>query len=496
MSEQKEWQIQAEHSGCLIRLQNLLQRASGFRLLILQQNRPSYRDGLIVFLGQENSRTLNLKELGNFDAFETELENQGQARILHLINLESLGQEKQQAFFKGLNYHREHIARTCPGIMAFWLPEPLVREMALQAADFWAWREQVLDFTVPVEPMERMAVDWVKNQNMAMQGKQERIKEIKEFLAHAAEQSSLSNADLKRELGDLYQLTGEYGKAEQVLARAITEYKQLDEAQGEVAAQRDLARLIAAQGNIDESLHILTEKVIPVFQQLDNEIEEANTFGEIATILHDRGQSDEALRIRRIKQLPIYERLNHDRSKAITLGYIADILYKRGQIDEALRIHKTEELPVYEKIGDDRERAIVMGKIADILQDHGRFDEAFEIRKNEELSVYERLDDIREKSLTQSKIADLLKFRGQSDEALKIYKTKVLPVFEKLDDARLLIFIRINYALLLHEMDASANKEEIEKLLRLALSDAKRLKLPGETEWIENIMKEFRIKAQ
>ena len=138
MSEQKEWQIQAEHSGCLIRLQNLLQRASGFRLLILQQNRPSYRDGLIAFLGQENSRVLNLKELGNFDTFEAELENQGQGRILHLINLESLGKPELHAFFKGLNYHREHIARTCPGILAFWLPEPLVREMALQAADYWA----------------------------------------------------------------------------------------------------------------------------------------------------------------------------------------------------------------------------------------------------------------------------------------------------------------------------------------------------------------------
>ncbi|MCI5179394.1 MAG: hypothetical protein D3911_08770 [Candidatus Electrothrix sp. AW3_4] len=246
MSEQKEWQIQAEHSGCLIRLQNLLQQTSGFRLLILQQNRPSYRDGLIVFLGQENSRVLNLKELGNFDAFETELENQGQARILHLINLESLGQEKQQAFFKGLNYHREHIARTCPGILAFWLPEPLVREMALQAADFWAWREQVLDFTVPLEPVERVAFDWVKSVNMEAQGKQERIKEIEEFLARAGVQSSLSSADLKRELGNLYESIGEYDQAKQMFTEAIADYRNLDEANACADARHNLAELLTA----------------------------------------------------------------------------------------------------------------------------------------------------------------------------------------------------------------------------------------------------------
>jgi hypothetical protein len=45
-------------------------------------------------------------------------------------------------------------------------------------------------------------------------------------------------------------------------------------------------------------------------------------------------------------------------------------------------------------------------------------------------------------------------------------------------------------------MELEINKEEIEELLRLALADAQRLKLPRKTEWIENIMKKFHIKAQ
>ncbi|MCI5183577.1 MAG: tetratricopeptide repeat protein, partial [Candidatus Electrothrix sp. AW1] len=342
MSEQKEWQIQAEHSGCLIRLQNLLQQTSGFRLLILQQNRPSYRDGLIVFLGQENSRVLNLKELGNFDAFETELENQGQARILHLINLESLGKSELHAFFKGLNYHREHIARTCPGILAFWLPEPLVREMALQAADFWAWREQVLDFTVPVEPVERVVFDWIKNWNMEMQGKQERIREIEDFLTHAAKQPTLSTADLKRELGNLYESIGEYGKAEQMFTEAIADYRNLDEAGAQAVTQRDLADLMSAQGVPDAALYLLKEKVLPVFVCLNNEQEQAETQDRIADIFQNQGELDQALNIRRQEILPVFERLGDVREKAVTMGKIADILQARGELDKALEIRQQE----------------------------------------------------------------------------------------------------------------------------------------------------------
>jgi len=54
---------------------------------------------------------------------------------------------------------------------------------------------------------------------------------------------------------------------------------------------------------------------------------------------------------------------------------------------------------------------------------------------------------------------------------------------------------RTNLAILLQQMDAKANKARIEKLLRLALADAKRLQLP-EAKQIEGIMKQFDIKEK
>lgn len=71
-----------------------------------------------------------------------------------------------------------------------------------------------------------------------------------------------------------------------------------------------------------------------------------------------------------------------------------------------------------------------------------------------------------------------------------IFQNEVLPVFEQLGDVRNLLIGQAELAMLLQQMNAKANKARIEKLLRLALADAKRLKLPKEIKWIERIIKE------
>ncbi|MCI5149973.1 MAG: tetratricopeptide repeat protein [Candidatus Electrothrix sp. MAN1_4] len=423
-------------------------------------------------------------------------EKGGQGRRLHLINLESLGGKEQQAFFKGLNYHREHIARTCAGILAFWLPEPLVREMALQAADFWAWREQVLDFTVPVEPVERVIIDWAKTANMEAQNKQERIKEIDEFLTHFVGQPSLVTADLKRELGILYRSIGNYTESQEMLNAALAEYTKVDDIQSCALVKRDIAQLLVIHNDLEQALDILKKQVLPIFNQLNNERETAVTMGRIAYIFQRDSRFDEALKIREQEQLPVYERLGDLREQAVTIGEIADILKCCGKIDQAIHLYKKEVIPLFERIGAEREKAITMGRIAEILKARDELDEALKIYKKNELPIYERLGDVRSKAVTMGCIAGILQSRGELDKALDIRWNEELPVYERLGDVRSMLFSRIRIARLLHEIDAKANKERIEKLLRLALADARRLKRPGETAWIENIMKDMHIKPQ
>ncbi len=87
-------------------------------------------------------------------------------------------------------------------------------------------------------------------------------------------------------------------------------------------------------------------------------------------------------------------------------------------------------------------------------------------------------------------IADILQARGQLDEALNIRQTQQLPVYEKLGDVRSLLVGRAKLAMLLWQMDAAANAPRVQELLCLALTDARRLRIP-EAGIIENILSQM-----
>lgn len=89
----------------------------------------------------------------------------------------------------------------------------------------------------------------------------------------------------------------------------------------------------------------------------------------------------------------------------------------------------------------------------------------------------------------QGKIADILEARGELEEALRIRTEEELPVYERLGDVRSLLILRVEIAILLMSFD-TPNKEEAQNLLCLALTAARRLKIP-EAETIEGILAHY-----
>ena len=248
------------------------------------------------------------------------------------------------------------------------------------------------------------------------------------------------------------------------------------------------------RGDLDAALRIRREVELPVYQRLGDVRSKAVTEGQIADILTVRGDIGEALRIRTEEQLPVYERLGDLRAKAITQGKIADIFKARGDLDAALPIYTDEELPVYQRLGDLRLEAVCQGKIADILQTRGDLDEALRIRTAEQLPVYERLGDVCEKAICQGRIAEILAARGDLDAALSIRTLDELPVYERLGDVRELLACRTNIAIILLKRLAQTGRREdapeANRLLCLALAEARRLRLPMEAGEIESILQQ------
>jgi tetratricopeptide (TPR) repeat protein len=428
------------------RLAKLVQARPGkFQLLFLDCRDETLRDRLIAQLNElleadgrhPASLRLRTQDHPDFATVEQALVTlAGTSSVLHVTGGPSWFDGGKWDSF---NIRRESVAQQVKASLLFWLDPDSIAALARIAIDLWAWRSAVITFTTAPGELPR-AVPKPEFRIFDDRALAERRKRIA-FLRAATQESDLPaeiRAGLAAELGDLLAGIGQLAEAE--------------------LAYRD-----AAEAAIDERFRTVAR-------------------GRIADMLQARGELDEALRIRREEALPVFERLGAVREAAVTKGRIADVLEARGELDEALRIRREETLPVYERLGDVRSAAVTKGKMADVLQARGELDEALRIRREEELPVYERLGDVRSAAVTKGQIADVLQARGELDEALRIYREEALPVFERLGDVRLLLVGRAKLAILHLRRNREGDRQEANRLLRLALAEARRLRLPEEQQ--------------
>lgn len=288
-------------------------------------------------------------------------------------------------------------------------------------------------------------------------------------------------------IADLLQARGEWEGALRILREEkLPIVERLGDMGSYAVTQGQIADILQSRGELEKALKI-RRRVLPMFEQLGNARESALTQGKIADILQLRGELDVALRIYREDVAPVFERLGDVRMRTIVQSRVADLLQARGEWGEALRIWREEQLPVYQRLGDVLSCAMSQGKIADILQLRGQLEEALRIRRDEELPVYKHLGDVRACAITQGKIACILFARGELKWALRIQREEELPVYERLGDARLLSLGRTNLAMTLAKRGRRQDRPEVLSLLRQALSEAERLRLP-EAEAIRGLI--------
>ena len=433
------WPLHSEHSGALLRLRRLVEHRRSFVLCFLTYSDSAYRETAADFLAELLGARLcvgvdaNVR-VGTEDLFGR-LSDPAYEGPAQLIGLESWP-DGLDDLLKRLNYRREAFAARCQRPLLLWIRKRDVQTVATGAADLWAWRSGVFDFSLP-EVLVRAEQHHVRTDLVGPDrpARQQRLLEVERHL-RARPSLQAADVDLLVELGDLQDALGQPEDAQHSYSQALTAASGTDDRRRRVLAQGRIANLLETRGELDEALRIRREEQIPVYERLGDVRSLAVTRGKIADILATRGELDEALRIRREEQIPVYERLGDVRSLAIARGKIADILQARGELDEALRIRTEEESPVYERLGDVRSLAITRGQVADILQMRGALDEALRIRKEEEIPVYERLRDVRSLAITRGRIADILHTRGELDEALRTRREEQIPAYERLGDVR------------------------------------------------------------
>ncbi|NJM12175.1 MAG: tetratricopeptide repeat protein, partial [Synechococcaceae cyanobacterium SM1_2_3] len=304
------WELDSQHSGCLLRLSKLLTASSSFRLILLEFNDPLYRDRIIQQMTQFSIRTELLvldESIVDFSEFERQLAAlAGKCEAVHVLRLEVwLADAKtRESRFKGFNYHRETLAELCPFALLLWMTKADIKDFALRAPDLWAWRTDVLDLSLqPAWTSTPVVERAVERGSASVQNRQARIKEIEEYLDRESGKDG-GSALLRLELGQLYNDLGDSTQALIAFQQALAVFRELDDRRQAAMAQVLIADIKASQGNTEYALKIYKE-IVKLFDELGATCGRGGDAGKIADVLQDRGELDEALRIRREEQLPV-----------------------------------------------------------------------------------------------------------------------------------------------------------------------------------------------
>jgi len=485
----------ARHDAETYRLYRAIVGARGqFRLLFAAFNRESYRDVRITNLSIAIPK---MQQVGVKDsAFEDFRELRAHLAslaprydALHVLGLEHWLAGDTAQWMAGFNYQRETLASDCPTALVLWLPESVLSEFAVVAADAWAWRGGVFDFVLPVADLPRLSEEELEYAETEGQRKRRRIQALATYFAkHGDAIAPELYASLLQEKGQLHRDLSEYLMARGCFGQAYQQYFQMGDVQEAAWVVIEIARIDIFQGRLDEAYRKLSQQALPVLLAGGNQGDAAAAQGYIAEILTDWGQLDEALQILQEKVAPIHEHLGQERNWAVAMVRIADILRQQGELDAALQILQQQALPVLERLGELRERASALIYVAMIMEKREEYDEALRILQQEALPIFERIGDIQSQAVVLSEIADILAKQSELEAALNHYQ-RALPMLERLEAIIPVIRTRKDLAKLLMQFDPP-QPEEANRLLCLASQDARRLRI-SDVEGIEELLTEY-----
>ncbi len=370
------WNLLSEHSGTYLRLQRMLGGRQSFKLCFLTYTDSHYRDTVASFLQERLCARVRVRigpetRIGGTEELFERLSEDRDTSAAQLLGIESWPEGFDDLLAR-LNYRRGALAERCARPLLVWVRSRDLRAVATGAADLWAWRSGVFDFTSPAVTtgidLRHSSVDQT---SADAPRRVARIGELERYLAKGSLRRP-SDVDLMIELGDLFISLGRIDRAESAYREARDALDSLDDRRRSAIVGGRIADILATRGELDEALRIRIEEELPVYEQLGDVRSRAITQGQIADILATRGELDEALRIRTEEELPVFEQLGDVRSRAVTQSKIADILATRGELDEALRTWICDVLPIFEQLGDHRLIDIAQDRIAAIRAALGR----------------------------------------------------------------------------------------------------------------------------
>lgn len=294
-------------------------------------------------------------------------------------------------------------------------------------------------------------------------------------------------------------------QARQLLDQARARGQELGNPRLQVQCVAALANLLLSHQEIGAAWELLSGVAGPLSRKLGDARVKAWVLHRLALLERNlesaRTMRAEALDLLRSQVLPAYQAASDLRSQVRVLKEIADYQYFQPyQYPDAIRLYEQEILPLYEELDDPGAQADAWQHLAALYQGANWYqrwdikeppdpDKPLRLLQDKVLPLRERVGSPGKLAETYWVLANVHAGRGSHDQALRLYEQKVLPVYASLWDRYRLTLSRMATAYCYLQRDRPGDEDRASELLRLALQDARDLRL-REVEVIEKMLQQ------
>jgi len=351
-----------------------------------------------------------------------------------------------------LNLQRERLAEL-PHAVVFWVREHDLRQIGVQAPDFWAWRSGVFDFRAPEERAPLAAIEMAVAEPFTYldRGDLERRLSLYQGLLEDYSQEERPDeaflAGLERKIGSACYYLGEWTEARAHLQRALEISKGASDEEGRAVALHSLGVLAQDQGDY-ASARRYYQQSLEIKGALGNRVGVAYTLGQLGNLAYTQGYYVEARRNYE-EALRVSEEFSDKKSVATVLHQLGMLTQAQGDYPAARRYYQ-QSLETFQTLGDRTGVSKSLHQLGVLAQDQGDYPAARHYYE-QSLEIKEALGDRTGRALTTWGLGNIAYDQGDYDEAKGKWQ-EALAVFEELGDKR-------NRAGMLHQLGTLAQTQ-------------------------------------
>jgi len=322
-----------------------------------------------------------------------------------------------------LNLQRERLAEL-PHAVVFWVREYGLREIGVQAPDFWAWRSGVFDFRAPEERAPLAAVEAAVAEPFTYldRGDLERRLSLYRGLLEDYSQEERPDeaflAELEFKIGRACYHLGEWAEARVHWQRALEISDGASDEGGQAVALHSLGMLAQAQGDYGAARRYYQQS-LEIDEALGNRAGVANSYGQLSLLAESQGDYT-AARDYIEKARQIFEALGDRAGVSKSLHQLGMLAQAQGDYGAARRYYE-ESLRIAEALGDQAGVSKSLNALGNLDTVEGNLDSA-RSRLEKSLEIAQNLGDRLQVAYAQWGLSGLEEELDNAKRALELIR--------------------------------------------------------------------------